>query len=126
MQPNEKRDTILGIDYHIFINTCENRNKEMNKTELINAIATKANTTQAEAGRVLNAFLETVTETLQKDESVALVGFGSFEVKQRAERQARNLQTGKPMTIPAKKAPVFKAGKGLKEAVDAPKKAKKK
>ncbi|AWM80326.1 DNA-binding protein [Gammaproteobacteria bacterium ESL0073] len=98
----------------------------MNKSELINAIATKANTTQVEAGRVLNALLETVTETLQNGDSVTIVGFGSFEVRQRAERQARNLQTGKPMTIPAKKAPAFKAGKGLKEAVDAPKKAKKK
>lgn len=98
----------------------------MNKSELINAIAAKADTTQAEAGRVLNALLETVTETLQKGDSVTLVGFGSFEVRQRAERLARNLQTGKPMTIPAKKAPAFKAGKGLKEAVDAPKKSKKK
>lgn len=90
----------------------------MNKSELITAIASKANITQAEAGRVLNAFLETVTETLQKGESLVLVGFGSFDVKDRAARQARNLQTGKPMTIPAKKAPVFKAGKGLKEVVN--------
>lgn len=98
----------------------------MNKTELIQAIATKADITQVLAGKVLNALLESVTETLQTEEAVTLVGFGSFEVRARAERQARNLQTGKPMTIPAKKAPVFKAGKGLKEAVDAPQKAKKK
>ena len=96
----------------------------MNKSELIHALAAKADITQAEAGQVLNAFLETVTETLQQGESITLVGFGSFEVRQRAERQARNLQTGKPMTIPAKKVPAFKAGKGLKEAVEAPKKAK--
>lgn len=98
----------------------------MNKSELIQAIAAKANITQAAATKVLNALLESVTESLQNGEAVSLVGFGSFEVRQRAERQARNLQTGKPMIIPAKKAPAFKAGKGLKEAVDAPKKAKKK
>lgn len=99
----------------------------MNKSELITAIASKANTTQAEAGRVLNAFLETVTEVLQKGESLVLVGFGSFDVKDRAARQARNLQTGKPMTIPAKKAPVFKAGKTLKDTVNTSgKKTKKK
>lgn len=99
----------------------------MNKSELVSAIATKANITQVEATKVLNALLETVQETLAKGEVVTLVGFGSFDVKQRAERQARNLQTGKPMTIPAKKAPVFKAGKGLKEAVNTTtKKTKKK
>lgn len=99
----------------------------MNKSELVSAIANKANITQVEATKVLNALLETVQETLAKGEAVTLVGFGSFDVKQRAERQARNLQTGKPMTIPAKKAPVFKAGKGLKEAVNTTtKKAKKK
>lgn len=99
----------------------------MNKSELVSAIANKANITQVEATKVLNALLETVQETLAKGEAITLVGFGSFDVKQRAERQARNLQTGKPMTIPAKKAPVFKAGKGLKEAVNTTtKKAKKK
>lgn len=90
----------------------------MNKSELITATASKANTTQAEAGHVLNAFLETVTETLQKSKSLVLVGFGSFDVKDRTARQARKLQTGKPMTISAKKAPVFKAGKGLKDSVN--------
>lgn len=100
------------------------KERTMNKSELIQAIATKADITQVEAGKVLNALLETVTETLQKGEAVTLVGFGSFDVRQRAERQARNLQTGKPMTIPAKKAPVFKSGKGLKDAVAAPKKTK--
>lgn len=90
----------------------------MNKTELISAIATKADITQIEATKVINALIEIVQETLGKGEPVTLIGFGSFEVKQRAERQARNLQTGKPMTIPAKKVPAFKAGKGLKEAVN--------
>lgn len=90
----------------------------MNKAELISAIASKADITNVEATKVLNALLETVTDTLKKGDSVVLVGFGSFDVKDRAERQARNLQTGKPMTIPAKKAPVFKPGKGLKDAVN--------
>lgn len=99
----------------------------MNKSELVSTIANKANITQVEAAKVLNALLETVQETLAKGEAITLVGFGSFDVKQRAERQARNLQTGKPMIIPAKKAPVFKAGKGLKEAVNTiAKKTKKK
>lgn len=90
----------------------------MNKAELISAISTKADITQVEATNILNAFIETVQETLAKGEPVTLIGFGSFVVRQRAERQARNLQTGKPMIIPAKRAPVFKAGKGLKEAVN--------
>lgn len=90
----------------------------MNKAELVNAIASKAQITQTEANKVLNAVLETVTETLKKEESVVLVGFGTFEVKARAARVARNLRTGEPMTIPAKKVPSFRAGKGLKEAVN--------
>lgn len=97
----------------------------MNKAELVNAIASQAQITQTEANKVLNAVLETVTETLKKEESIVLVGFGTFEVKARAARVARNLRTGEPMTIPAKKVPSFRAGKGLKEAVNAAKKAKK-
>lgn len=98
----------------------------MNKSELTQTIATKADIANTQATKVLNAFLETITETFQKGDSVTLVGFGSFEVRERAARQARNLQTGKPMTVPAKKAPVFKAGKTLKETVNTAKKAKKK
>lgn len=101
---------------------------QLNKAELIQAIGVKADIANTQASKVLNAFLEVITETLQAGESVTLVGFGSFEVRARAERQARNLQTGKPMTIPAKKAPAFKPGKTLKEVVAAgsTKKAKKK
>lgn len=94
----------------------------MNKAELVNAIASKAEITQTEANKVLNALLETVTETLKKEESIVLVGFGTFEVKARAARVARNLRTGEPMTIPAKKVPSFRAGKGLKDAVNTEKK----
>ncbi|MFD1261308.1 MULTISPECIES: HU family DNA-binding protein [Entomomonas] len=94
----------------------------MNKAELVNAIASKAEITQTEANKVLNAVLETITETLKKEESIVLVGFGTFEVKARAARVARNLRTGEPMTIPAKKVPSFRAGKGLKEAVNQAKK----
>lgn len=90
----------------------------MNKAELIKSIAEKADIPNTEATKVLNVFLETITETLQNGESLVLVGFGSFDVKARAARTARNLKTGEPMTIPAKKAPVFKPGKGLKEAVN--------
>lgn len=97
----------------------------MNKAELVNAIASQAQITQTEANKVLNALLETITETLKKEESIVLVGFGTFEVKARAARVARNLRTGEPMTIPAKKVPSFRAGKGLKEAVNTAKKAKK-
>lgn len=97
----------------------------MNKAELVNAIASQAQITQTEANKVLNAVLETITETLKKEESIVLVGFGTFEVKARAARVARNLRTGEPMTIPAKKVPSFRAGKGLKEAVNVAKKAKK-
>ncbi|MFD1260398.1 MULTISPECIES: HU family DNA-binding protein [Entomomonas] len=93
----------------------------MNKAELIKAIGEKADIPNTEATKVLNAFLETVTETLQTGQSVVLVGFGTFLVKERAARMARNLQTGKPIKIPAKKAPLFKAGKTLKESVAAAK-----
>lgn len=98
----------------------------MNKSELVQALAKKADIPNTQATKVLNAFLDVVTESLQQNDPVALVGFGSFQVKERAARQARNLQTGKQITIPAKKAPVFKAGKALKEAVESGKKAKKK
>ena len=89
----------------------------MNKTELIAALADKAGLNKHDAEKALNAFTEVVTETLISGEKVQLVGFGSFEVKERAERMARNPRTGEELTVPASKAPVFKAGKALKEAV---------
>jgi DNA-binding protein HU-beta len=90
----------------------------MNKSELIEAIAESADLTKSDAGRALDAVLEAVTEALKKGETVSLVGFGSFGVKERAERQGRNPQTGNTITIKAAKIPSFKAGKVLKDAVN--------
>ena len=89
----------------------------MNKTELIAALAEKAGLNKRDAEKALNAFTDVVTDTLIKGGKVQLVGFGSFEVKDRAARTARNPRTGDELTVPASKAPIFKAGKALKEAV---------
>lgn len=89
----------------------------MNKSELIDAIAASADIPKAAAGRALDATLESVTEALQRGESVALVGFGTFATKERAARTGRNPQTGAEIKIPASKVPGFKAGKALKDAV---------
>ncbi|MBQ6562402.1 MAG: HU family DNA-binding protein [Clostridiales bacterium] len=89
----------------------------MNKTELIAALAEKAGLNKRDAEKALNAFTDVVTDTLIKGDKVQLVGFGSFEVKDRAARTARNPRTGDELTVPASKAPIFKAGKALKEAV---------
>ena len=90
----------------------------MNKSELIDAIADKSELTKADAGRALDGFLGAVTEALSNGDSVALVGFGTFAVKDRAERKGRNPQTGAEITIKAAKIPSFKAGKSLKDAVN--------
>jgi DNA-binding protein HU-beta len=89
----------------------------MNKAELIDAIANKANLTKADAGRALDAFIDTVTQALSEGKTVTLIGFGTFAVKTRQERQGRNPRTGEPMTIKAAKLPAFKPGKTLKDAV---------
>lgn len=88
----------------------------MNKSELIDAIAEKADISKAAAGRALEAVTESITETLKAGETLTLVGFGSFQVKDRAARTGRNPQTGKEIKIAAAKNPTFKAGKALKEA----------
>ncbi len=90
----------------------------MNKSELIDAIADTSELTKADAGRALDGFLGAVTEALSNGDSVALVGFGTFAVKERAERKGRNPQTGAEITIKAAKIPSFKAGKSLKDAVN--------
>lgn len=90
----------------------------MNKSELVEAIADKAGMTKAEAGRALEAFTDSVTDALAKGDDVALVGFGSFIVRARAARTARNPRTGEAIEIKASKKPVFRAGKALKNAVD--------
>ena len=90
----------------------------MNKAELIAAIAAKTGETKKTAEKLVNAFVETVTEALVKGDKVQLVGFGSFEVRKRAARKGRNPQTKEEIKIPASKAPVFKAGKALKDLVN--------
>ena len=90
----------------------------MNKSDLIAAIAAKTGDTKKNAEATLNAFVEAVTESLKKGDKVQLVGFGSFEVKKRAARKGRNPQTKEEIKIPASKAPVFKAGKALKDVVN--------
>ena len=90
----------------------------MNKSELISAIAEHGNLSKADAGRGLDALLKTIEATLKSGEAIALVGFGTFDVKERAERTGRNPQTGQEITIAAAKVPSFKPGKALKDAVN--------
>ena len=90
----------------------------MNKSDLIAAMAVKTGETKKEAENALNAFVDVITEALVKGDKVQLVGFGSFEVRKRAARKGRNPQTKEEIKIPASKAPVFKAGKALKELVN--------
>ena len=90
----------------------------MNKSELIAAIAAKTGETKKDAEATLNAFIDVVTDALVKGDKVQLVGFGSFEVRKRAARKGWNPQTKEEIKIPASKAPVFKAGKALKELVN--------
>ncbi len=90
----------------------------MNKAELIAAIAAKTGVTKKSAEESVNAFVGVVTESLAKGDKVQLVGFGSFEVRKRAARKGRNPQTKEEIKIPASKAPVFKAGKALKDLVN--------
>lgn len=89
----------------------------MNKSELINAVAEKENMTKKDAEKAVNSVLSVVTDALVAGESVQVVGFGTFEVRSRAEKQGRNPKTGEPITVPAAKVPAFKAGKALKDAV---------
>ena len=91
----------------------------MNKAELIAAVAEKAEISKKDAEKVLKAFTDVVAEEFTKGETVQLVGFGTFEVSERAAREGRNPQTGETMTIAASKAPKFKAGKALKDLINA-------
>mgnify|MGYP000412903097 FL=1 len=90
----------------------------MNKAELIAAIAAKTGDTKKGAEASVNAFVDVITEALIEGDKVQLVGFGSFEVRKRAARKGRNPQTKEEIKIPASKAPVFKAGKALKDLVN--------
>lgn len=91
----------------------------MNKAQLIDAIAANADLSKASAARALDAFIDAVTNALAAGNKVSLTGFGNFEVKERSERQGRNPATGEAITIAASKSPAFKAGKTLKDSVNA-------
>ncbi|NLL07104.1 MAG: HU family DNA-binding protein [Clostridiaceae bacterium] len=90
----------------------------MNKTDLVASMAEKGDLSKKDAEKALNAFIESVEETLSKGDKIQLVGFGTFEVRERAARKGRNPQTKEEIDIPATKAPVFKVGKGLKDIVN--------
>ena len=89
----------------------------MNKSELVSAIAAQAGLSKKDAEKAVVAFMDEVTAALKKGDKVSLVGFGTFEVKQRAERIGRTPRTKEKITIPASKTPVFKAGKSFKDAM---------
>lgn len=90
----------------------------MNKTELISEVAQKADITKKDADKIVNAFFSTVEDALKAGDKVQLIGFGTFEVRERQARKGRNPQTGQEISIPATRVPAFKAGKALKDAVD--------
>ena len=90
----------------------------MNKTELIAAVAEKSGLSKKDADNAVNSMLDVIVETLSKEEKVQIVGFGTFEVRSRSERQGRDPRTNNPITIPASKSPAFKAGRGFKDEVD--------
>jgi DNA-binding protein HU-beta len=90
----------------------------MNKNDLVQAVADEANLSKADAARAVDAVLASVGKALKQGDAVALVGFGTFQVKERAARTGRNPRTGEEITIAASKNPVFKAGKALKDAVN--------
>ncbi|WP_422424714.1 HU family DNA-binding protein [Bacillus sp. PSXD-155] len=91
----------------------------MNKTELIKQVAIQSELTKSQASLAVDAVLESIEQALQNGDNVQLIGFGTFEVRDRAAREGRNPHTGEALTIPASKVPAFKAGKALKEAVKA-------
>ncbi|MFJ7929080.1 HU family DNA-binding protein [Peribacillus sp. NPDC096448] len=89
----------------------------MNKTDLVNTVATQAELTKGDAKKAVDALFEAIFNTLAKEEKIQVVGFGTFEVRDRAARTGRNPQTGEEIQIAASKVPAFKPGKELKEAV---------
>jgi DNA-binding protein HU-beta len=95
----------------------EGGDEYMTKTELIDSVADKSGLTKKDSGKAIDAVINAMTQALSKGEKVQLVGFGSFEVRKREARKGRNPQTGAEIKIAARKVPVFKAGKALKDAV---------
>lgn len=106
----------VGVSQRIYL---LRRLNSMNKTELVAAMAAKAELSKKDSEAALKAFMDVVTEELKKGEKVQLIGFGTFEVSERAARTGKNPQTGKAIKIAACKAPKFKAGKALKDTVNA-------
>ncbi len=96
----------------------------MNKSELVTALAAKTELSRKDAEKVISAFVDAVSDTLTAGDKIQLIGFGTFDVKDRPARTARNPRTGEEIKIAASKAPVFKAGKALKEKVNVPAKKK--
>ena len=90
----------------------------MNKSDFVSAVASTAELSKTDAGNAVDAVIEVIKKALKKGDSVSLVGFGTFEVRNRAERTGRNPKTKEPITIPASKAAAFKPGKALKDAVN--------
>ena len=90
----------------------------MNKSELIDAMADSADISKAAAGRALDGFIDAITNAVKNNDTVSIVGFGTFLLRERAARTGRNPKTGKSIEIAASKAPAFKAGKGFKDAVN--------
>ncbi len=90
----------------------------MNKTDLISEVADRTGMTKNDVEKVVNAFFSTIENTLKSGDKVQLIGFGTFEVRDRQARKGRNPQTGEEISIPAARVPAFKAGKALKDAVD--------
>lgn len=105
------------VVYKNITNNIQRRSLSMNKAELVAAIAEKTELSKKDSEKALKAFIDVVTDELTKGEKIQLVGFGTFEVSERAAREGRNPQTGKTMTIAASKAPKFKAGKALKDEI---------
>lgn len=90
----------------------------MNKTELVDDVAERANLSKADAGRAVDAVVDSISEALAKEDKVSLIGFGTFMVRERSAREGRNPKTGETIKIAAGKTPAFKAGKALKDAVN--------
>ncbi len=90
----------------------------MNKADMVTKVAEKSDLTKKDAEKAIGAFVDSVAEALSHGDKVQLVGFGTFEVRERAERKGRNPQTREEITIPASKAPVFKPGKALKDMIN--------
>lgn len=108
----------LGFRTKLLKNLRKDWSNEMNKTQLVDAVAKAANLKKADAENAVNAVFESVADALKAGDKVQIIGFGNFSVKERAAREGRNPATGATIKIPASKVPAFTAGKGLKDSVN--------